>query len=146
MGTREKTRVAAYLVLMKGDQVLLLQRYNTGWEDGNFSLVSGHVEFEESPTKCMVREAQEEAGIIVEETKLEFVQVVHRWCNSDHIYIDYFFRASEWRGEPTIQEPDKCSALEWHDIKNLPKNTIPYIKEILARVSAGKYGLFEYGW
>ncbi|WKZ57313.1 MAG: NUDIX domain-containing protein [Bdellovibrionota bacterium] len=143
---RDKLRVAAYLVLMKGDQVLLLQRHNTGWEDGNFSLVSGHVEFEECPTDAIVREALEESAIRVQADKLECVQVVHRWCHPELVYIDYFFRTRQWSGEPTIQEPDKCSALEWHSILELPENSIEYVKVILTRVHQGKYGLFEYGW
>jgi 8-oxo-dGTP pyrophosphatase MutT (NUDIX family) len=35
---------AVYLILLKQDKVLLLQRRHTGFEDGNYSLPTGHLE------------------------------------------------------------------------------------------------------
>ena len=34
----------AHLLLLKDEQVLLLRRENTGYEDGNYSVVAGHIE------------------------------------------------------------------------------------------------------
>jgi 8-oxo-dGTP diphosphatase len=143
---REKIRVAAYLVLMENNRVLLSQRKNTGWEDGNFSLISGHVEFDESPSSAIVRESSEEAGIQLKLETLECVQIVHRRCQPELVYIDYFFRTARWSGDPVIREPDKCSALEWHPIQALPINTIGYVGEILTKIDRGVLGLTEYGW
>ena len=36
--------VAVHLLLVKDDRVLLLKRYNTGYEDGNYSVVAGHID------------------------------------------------------------------------------------------------------
>ena len=54
---------AAYLVLIKEKKILLLRRFNTGYEDGNYSFIAGHVEKSESFTACIIREAKEEANI-----------------------------------------------------------------------------------
>jgi 8-oxo-dGTP pyrophosphatase MutT (NUDIX family) len=43
-------------------QVLLHKRQNSGFMDGSYSLVSGHVEANESFKQAMIREAHEEAG------------------------------------------------------------------------------------
>jgi 8-oxo-dGTP pyrophosphatase MutT (NUDIX family) len=48
---------AVHLLLIKNDQILLLRRFNTGWQDGFYSLPAGHVDAGESvtaqePHKC----------------------------------------------------------------------------------------------
>ena len=40
---RFKTAVASYLILRDGDKVLLSKRANTGWMDGKYTMVSGHI-------------------------------------------------------------------------------------------------------
>ena len=52
-----------YLVLIKDNKILLLRRYNTGNDDGNYSLVGGHVDDGEAYKDAMIREAKEEADI-----------------------------------------------------------------------------------
>lgn len=55
--------VSVYLILVKDGKVLLLRRANTGYEDGNYGLVAGHLDGDESATTGMVREASEESGL-----------------------------------------------------------------------------------
>ena len=94
MSKREKPfHVACYLILLKANQTLLSRRYNTGYEDGNYSLVAGHVEADETVLEALVREAEEEAGIRVEPEDLEFVSVLHRHTGGRRIYLDFFFKA-----------------------------------------------------
>lgn len=143
---RGQLRVATYLLLIDGPIVLMLRRSNTGWEDGKLSLISGHVEFNESPSSAIVRESLEEAGITIELNDLECLCIVHRKCEDELVYIDYFFQTSRWAGNPTNMEPLKCAGLEWHSMECLPSDTNPYIKEVLQLVAEGKRGLLEFGW
>jgi hypothetical protein len=38
--TRHTNIPASYLILMKDNNVLLLRRFNTGYEDGNYSMIA----------------------------------------------------------------------------------------------------------
>jgi 8-oxo-dGTP pyrophosphatase MutT (NUDIX family) len=124
---RPATRCAVYLIVQKQDKVLLLARQNTGYKDGEWSLIAGHVEEGESAKQAMVREAYEEAGIRVSESDLEVVHVMHR--ASDRPYIDLFFRCHTWEGEIINREPEKCAALEYFPLDQLPANTVDYLRE-----------------
>lgn len=50
-----------------------------------------------------------------------------------------------WEGEPHNAEPDKCDELAWYPIKNLPVNTIPYIKSAIESYQKGDI-YSEIGW
>ena len=77
--------VAVHLLLVKNDRVLLLRRYNTGYEDGNYSVVAGHIEGGEDLKTAMIREAREEAGIEILRSNLEVVGVIHFKGNIDSL-------------------------------------------------------------
>lgn len=126
-------RVAVYLFLMKGDSVLLLRRYNTGWKDGEYSVVAGHVEEREAIVDAMIREAKEEAGITLRAEDARLAHTQHRVC-PDVEYIDFSFVATAWEGEPTNLEPEKCDDLSWYPLESLPPNTIPYITHVIESI------------
>ena len=50
--------VAVHLFLVQDGRILLLRRYNTGYEDGNYSVVAGHIDGGEKLKSAMVREGQ----------------------------------------------------------------------------------------
>ncbi len=115
---------------IKDNKILLLRRFNTGWMDGYYSLVAGHLDGNESVTEAMKREAKEEALIDIDELDLIPATVLHRKC-PDVEYIDFFFVITKWQGEISIGEPEKCDLLDWYSIDDLPEKTLPYIKEAI---------------
>lgn len=122
-------RAAVYLILLKDNHILLQRRYQTGWKDGWYSLVSGHLDGDESVHAAMIREAAEEAGIILTKEDLSPATVMHR--KSDQEYIDFFFAATTWEGEPRIMEPHKSDELGWFPLDALPDNVLPNVLEAL---------------
>jgi 8-oxo-dGTP diphosphatase len=140
---RSGTSVNVYLILRKEEAVLLHLRRNTGYCDGYYGLVAGHVEDGESAIAAMIREANEEAGISIQSSDLQAVHVMHRQTN--RFNIDLFFECWKWQGTLTNREPQKCSALECFPLSQLPLNTIDYIRHALeATLNDNFYS--EYGW
>ncbi|MFC1644779.1 NUDIX domain-containing protein [Patescibacteria group bacterium] len=146
---KEKHKIipASYLVLKKDEKVLLLRRFNTGYEDGKYSLVAGHVESGESFTQCVIREAKEEAGVDLDPRHLKVGCMMHRdsGTEKDSQRIDSFFVAEKWEGEIENKESHKCDDLSWFHLDEIPENIIPYIKKALENI---KNNIFydEHGW
>jgi 8-oxo-dGTP pyrophosphatase MutT (NUDIX family) len=137
-------RAAVYLLLFKNNKILLSRRFNTGWKDGYYSLIAGHLDGGESVSQAMIREAKEEAGIVITKKNLLPATVIHRVYLGQE-YIDFFFVAKKWSGKPTINEPDKCDEMKWFPLDKLPFKTLPYIKEAISNYKK-KVCFFESGW
>lgn len=140
---RSGASVNAYLVLKKENKVLLHLRNNTGYCDGFYGLVSGHVEDDESATSALIREAQEEAGIRLNPLHLRIAHIMHR--KSNRLNIDIFFECILWQGDIVNKEPEKCISLDFFSIENLPSDTIDYIKDALRAISNNQF-YSEVGW
>lgn len=129
--------VAVHVFFLKGTEILLLRRYNTGYEDGNYSVPAGHVERNEEVVAAAIRECREECGVEITPENMRVVGVMHRQSNEDR--IDFYLVASQWEGEIINAEPDKCDELAWMDIDRLPENVIPYIRRAIANYRSGQW-------
>lgn len=143
MTERFKLPSAVHLFLIRDGQVLLLRRHNTGYEDGNYSVVAGHLNGGERIKAAMIREAREEAGIRIASEDLRVVGVMHR--TSDDERLDFFLVAHSWAGQVTNQEPDKCDRLAWFELDDLPQNVIPYVRKALENYRLGNW-FDSFGW
>ncbi|MFZ2299961.1 MAG: NUDIX domain-containing protein [Candidatus Moraniibacteriota bacterium] len=141
---RHKLVPASYLVLALDGKALLLRRFNTGYEDGNYSLVAGHVDQGETFTQTMVREAFEEAGIRIRPEDLRVAHIMQRKSH-DSERLDMFFVAEKWKGAIENKEPYKCDDLSWFSLEELPDNVIPYVRQALECVRDGRF-YSEFGW
>ena len=92
-----KYPLAIHIFFIDGDKVLLSLRENTGYEDGKYSVVAGHVEAGESIIAAGIREAREEVGVIITPYHFRIVGSMHR--KSDDERIDYFAVVKHWFGE-----------------------------------------------
>lgn len=144
MAEKHTPNCASYLILENDDQILLMKRQNTGFRDGMYSLVAGHVDEGENFRKAMVRETEEEIGVEIDRNNLETVSVMHRKSDGE-IYVDIFFRTDTWIGKPSNEEPEKCEELIWSETDNLPENTIKYVQKVIHEMDEGlEYQ--ELGW
>lgn len=134
---RHSAIMSVYLVLRRRDEVLLLLRKNTGYCDGQYGLPAGHVDGSETLHQAMVREAKEEAGVLVAEENLNLIHVMHRMCR-DHERVDFFFECLKWKGEPKNAEPHKCEKLSWFHLEDMPDNVIDYYSQMFFKVKDGE--------
>ncbi len=134
---------SSYLFLFDKNSILLSRRFNTGYEDGKYSVPAGHVEDGETLIQCLLREVNEEIGVDLDPASITLVHVMHR--KQEDIRVDYFFTARIASGVVKNMEPAKCDDLSWFPLDRLPVNTIPYIRSAIGHAHSGKI-YSEFGW
>ena len=153
---RAKFPVTVHLLFFRGNQVLLLRRFNTGFEDGNYSVPAGHLDGGETVRMAAVREAQEEIGIHIDVENVAFAIVMHRRSDDTLLplsgtgagtseRVDFFLHIKDWDGEPFNAEPEKCDELAWWELNVLPENIIPYVRRAIRNYHQ-RILYDEFGW
>lgn len=141
--SRFTLRSAVHVFLVRDGRILLLRRFNTGYEDSNFSVVAGHLDGGETVAAAAVREAREEVGIEVRPDDVAVVGVMHRQAEDER--IDFFVAVRRWTGDITNAEPGKCDLLHWSAPDDLPGNVIPYVRRAIENYQRGVW-FASYGW
>ena len=140
---RHKVTGDVHLLLRRGDEFLLGLRENTGYEDGAWHPPAGHLEAGESVVDALIREADEEIGVRIAPSGVQFAHLMHNSSSGGRMAL--FFMVDKWEGDPDNREPDKCGALGWFPIDNLPDRMIEYCRTALAHIAAGRQ-FSVYGW
>ena len=135
--------IAVHLFLIHEKRILLLRRYNTGYADGQFSVIAGHLDGNEEVKAATIREAREEADIEINLAQLEIVGVMHRKSVDER--IDFFLIATTWKGEIVNKEPHKCDELAWYPLDALPQNMVPYVRVAITNYEQGQW-FDSFGW
>jgi 8-oxo-dGTP diphosphatase len=119
--------VDVHVLLVDGAAVLLTRRRDADPAfDGLWHLPSGKLEAGESVQAAAIREASEEVGVGIEPADLRHVHTMHVNGSGAEPRLGLFFEARRWVGEPGNREPDKCSAVRWFPLANLPERIIDY--------------------
>ncbi len=134
---------AVHLFFLREEKILLLRRFNTGYEDGKYSVVAGHLDGGEEVWQAAAREAFEEAGVIIRQGDVETVGVMHRLSNDER--VDFFVLVKAWEGELVNREPDKCDELAWYPLDQLPAHMIPYVARAIGNYRTGRW-FDSFGW
>lgn len=141
MKERYSCKVAVFLILTRevngNTEVMLQRRFNTGYMDGKYDTAcSGHLEAGESLATAIIREAKEELGIQINKEDLKFVSLIHPYKDG---YLNVFFKAEKYTGTPRIMETNKCDDLQWFDLNNLPKETVPLYAKVMKNMDKAPF-------
>lgn len=146
---RFKLKVGVFLFLVQNNNILLLRRYKTGIDDGNYVVPMGGINGNETLTAAIMREAYEETNIIVHPEDLNVCHIMHRFHpmpdNLSFEQIDIFFYAEKYSGIIKNREPHKCDELRFYPINDLPKNTVPFVRAAIETITI-KQLFSEFGW
>lgn len=140
---RPDIHIDVHLVLLRDGCILMGERRNTVFGSGQYHVPAGRLESDETVVDGLIREAWEETGIEIAPRDVDLIYVMHVHGRSDRLSM--FFTATHWSGEIENCEPDKCAGWQWVLVDGLPANTVPYARQAIADIVAGKrLGLF--GW
>lgn len=151
MKQRFKFIPAVYLVLKSEDdkKILLSRRANTGYMDGYYSMVAGHLEGDEPLTVALAREAKEEANIDIDPKDLRLVHVMHLRSeiagSTDDERVTFYFETKNYKGTLQNMEPHKCDEIKWFDLDDLPEPLIEHVGIAITNLHKG-LPYTEYGW
>lgn len=132
--------VGVTAVIVRGDEVLAGRRA----DNGAWQCVSGIVDPGEEPADAAVREALEEAGIVVRATRLALVQQLDRitYANGDQVdYLDLVFRCECLSGDPHPADGE-LTEVDWFALSALPDVDDFHRRKIAAALSGEASAVF----
>lgn len=137
--------VHLYLEREDGKVLLGLRHPDSAFAASTYHLLAGHCE-QESAVSCVVREAEEEAGLLIDPGDVELVHVVHMVdAPGAQPRMGLVLRARRWEGTPEVREPDRCVSWDWFDPGRLPDPIVPYTAAAIDGIRAGRI-YTELGW
>lgn len=129
-----KVLLKVRLILYHKGQILLLQQ--TKPNGGNYTLVGGNVESWENAPQALIREAFEEAGVVLKEKDLQLVHVLQKIKNGEH-RVTLYFKTYRWEGRLMAKEVHKFKECEWFPLDELPKNLTETVRHVLQNYRDG---------
>lgn len=127
---RFKLSIAVFMFLIKGDEILLIKRSNTGYKDNYFSVPAGGLDAGETIQNAAIREAFEETGVTIDIKDVTLAHTQHCFIDGEN-WIGVYFMAETWSGEPQVKEPHKHSEVKWVSSNSLPDDLLPYVRQAL---------------
>ncbi len=100
-------------------------------EEGTWTLPGGNIEYGETFEEAGVREIKEECNLDVLAEDIEVI-CVQTDKNEHAHYVSVGMKASKYKGELKVMEPNEITVWAWFDLDKLPKNIFsPSYKTIL---------------
>jgi len=114
-----------------------MRRHNTSYGNGMYTVPSGGIDGNETAKDAAIRETAEESGVTLIPGEVSLVHVMHRRKPDGEEWMDMFFKADSWDGEPRINEPHRFDDVGWYSMDNLPENTLDFVRSALQEIQQG---------
>lgn len=126
-------RVGVASIIIRNDKSILLGMRKGSHGNKTWAPPGGHLEFNENPIDCAIRETKEEAGIAITNVS------VGPWTNDIFAeekkhYITLFMISNFKAGVPQILEQTKCEKWDWFTWEELP---IPLFNPLINLIKLG---------
>jgi 8-oxo-dGTP diphosphatase len=122
-------------VLIKHDNKILLLKRKNAHGCGTWAPPGGHLELGESVLDCAQREALEEANVTIKNARI--LTITEDIFDAQKHYITIWVVSDYDAGIVTNNEPEKCEALEWRALNNLPENLFLSFSNLLKQKNNG---------
>ena len=139
--------VGVGIIIRIENKVLLLRRKNVHGS-GSWSTPGGHLDFQETPEECAIREAKEETNLNIQNP--QFVAITNDVFQSEEKhYITLWMEANHLDGEAVLNAPYESDAIGWFSWNNLPQPLFIPFQHLLQRQSyasrsiLSRYGVIE---
>jgi len=132
---RHLTRTAVFVVLVRDNKYFFLRRANSGWADGLLTVPAGHIDKGDGIIFSAIKETKEEAGVDILAENLKFIHV-------DYLkdeYVNFYFSAEIFSGEPIVGEPLMATECIWIDKNDLPEDIVPQLKNLFIQMENKQY-------
>ncbi|MEJ7833895.1 MAG: NUDIX domain-containing protein [Nocardioides sp.] len=139
-------RVAAYALVVRGDEVLLTRISARGFHTGSWTLPGGGIEHGESPVTAVVREVCEETGLTVEVG--EVVAVLDERVrgsapsgrDEDFHSIGLIYAATVSGGELAVEEGGTTDAVAWVPVVDIEAGLVPVTETVMSALRRSRTG------
>ncbi len=126
-----KVSTAAVAVIVREDEVVLVKRNREPYKD-TWMFPAGFTEYGEHPIETVLREVQEEVGLVGHSAKLlDVLQSEDDPREPGHLVFFYRVKAT---GELANNDQDENSEIAWKSIKNPPEIGLKSHKQILSQL------------
>ncbi|WP_274036476.1 NUDIX hydrolase [Streptomyces sp. MMBL 11-1] len=129
----------------EGRVLLGLRHPKSKYAGNTWHYLAGRCE-QEPALACLVREAREEAGLVIDPADVELAHVVHVVDAPGSLpLMQLVFRARRWEGTPEVREPDKCLTWQWWPQDELPDRLVSYTRTAITAIAEGR-PYSQLGW